>query len=76
MGKCGSRKRQLALLDTRTLSTGTMPDLKGLGLKDALFLVESMKLKVQVKGKGKVVSQSVVAGTAIKKDNTVVLELN
>lgn len=69
-------KDQLALLDTRTLSTGTMPDLKGLGLKDALFLVESMKLKVQVKGKGKVVSQSVVAGTAIKKDNTVVLELN
>ncbi|MFT4022312.1 MAG: penicillin-binding protein [Flavihumibacter sp.] len=68
-------KEQLAILDERNLATAAMPDLKGLGLRDALYLLESMKLKVQVKGKGKVVSQSVAAGTAIKKENPVVLEL-
>ena len=30
-----------------------MPNVKGMGLKDALYLLENMGLKVSVKGKGK-----------------------
>lgn len=69
-------KDQLAVLQARTASNNAMPDLKGLGLKDALYLMESMKMKVQVKGKGKVVSQSVEAGNPVKKENAVQLVLN
>ena len=31
-----------------------MPDVRGMGLKDALFLLEDIGLNVQVKGRGKV----------------------
>lgn len=54
----------------------TIPDVKGMGLKDALYLLENMNLKVTVKGKGKVTSQSVDAGLALNKGQTIALELN
>lgn len=53
-----------------------MPVVKGMGLKDALFLLENMKLKVVVNGKGKVKTQSIAAGTKIAKGQTVYLEMN
>jgi len=52
-----------------------MPNVKGMGLKDALYLLENMGLKVAVKGKGKIVTQSVVPGTSLAKGITVMLEL-
>lgn len=53
-----------------------MPNVKGMGLKDALFLLESMGVKVSVKGKGKVTNQSVEAGRVLSKDIKVILELS
>ncbi|MBS1761000.1 MAG: transpeptidase family protein [Bacteroidetes bacterium] len=53
-----------------------MPNVKGLGLKDAVFLLESMGLKVSIKGRGKVSTQSIPAGTALKKGIMVILELS
>ncbi|HEY8396449.1 MAG TPA: penicillin-binding protein [Flavihumibacter sp.] len=53
-----------------------MPDLKGMGLKDALYILEERKLKVIVKGSGKVVSQSIAAGQSIQPKQTVTIELN
>ncbi|RYY57095.1 MAG: PASTA domain-containing protein [Chitinophagaceae bacterium] len=53
----------------------TMPDLKGMGLRDALFLLERMGVKVSVSGKGKVKSQSLPPGTTLQKGTAVVLEL-
>lgn len=52
-----------------------MPNVKGMGLKDALFLLENMGLKVNVKGKGKIVMQSINPGTNLAKGLTVTLEL-
>jgi cell division protein FtsI (penicillin-binding protein 3) len=52
-----------------------MPNVKGMGLKDAIYLLENMGLKVQVKGKGKVMNQSIAPGSALVKSNTVMLEL-
>lgn len=52
-----------------------MPNVKGMGLKDALFLLENMGLKVAVKGKGKIVTQSIIPGTNLAKGLTVMLEL-
>ncbi len=52
-----------------------MPNVKGMGLKDALYLLENMGLKVAVKGKGKIVTQSIVPGVSLAKGITVTLEL-
>lgn len=52
-----------------------MPDVRGMGLKDALYLLENMGLKVSVSGKGKVINQSVQVGTVLFKGLTVFVEL-
>ena len=54
---------------------GQVPDLKGYGLKDALYALESMGLHCQYSGAGHVVSQSPAAGTACKDGQTVKLTL-
>ncbi|TAD92210.1 MAG: PASTA domain-containing protein, partial [Bacteroidetes bacterium] len=52
-----------------------MPTLAGLGLKDAVSLCESRGLNVSVQGKGKVQHQSIAAGTAIQRSQTIHLQL-
>ena len=52
-----------------------MPNVKGMGLKDALYLLENIGVKVVAKGKGKIINQSVPAGTPLTKGFTVVVEL-
>jgi cell division protein FtsI (penicillin-binding protein 3) len=53
----------------------TMPNIKGMGLKDALYLLENMGLKVVVNGKGKITGQSVLVGSQIAKGMVVYVEL-
>jgi cell division protein FtsI (penicillin-binding protein 3) len=57
------------------ISSGTMPDLNGYGLKDALEILENQEVQVIAYGKGKVISQSIPAGTALQKGQTVYLNL-
>jgi cell division protein FtsI (penicillin-binding protein 3) len=47
-----------------------------MGLKDALYLLESMGVKVAVKGRGKVSAQSIAPGSNVAKGTSVVLELS
>ena len=63
------------VIKANTIIEKTMPDVKGMGLKDAVSLLENMGLKVSVKGKGKIVTQSVTPGTPLVKGVTVMLEL-
>ena len=53
-----------------------MPSLKGLGLKDAVVLCEGMGLKVNVKGKGRVVAQSISEGQSVGHGQLLNIELN
>nr|WP_199158315.1 penicillin-binding protein [Pedobacter sp. ASV2] len=46
---------------------GVMPNVEGMGLKDALYLLGNAGLKTKVIGSGKVVTQSVLAGTKVGK---------
>ena len=55
--------------------TDVMPDLKGYGLRDAVFRLESMGLKVKREGTGYVKSQSIPVGRSVKRGETVVLQL-
>ena len=53
-----------------------VPDVTGLGLKDAVYLLENMGLKVEAKGKGKVVYQSIVQNADFHKGQSINLQLN
>ena len=52
-----------------------IPNLKGMGLKDAVFLLENAGLEVQTKGVGKVKKQSVKAGKKVSKGTRIQLVL-
>lgn len=52
-----------------------VPDVKGMGLKDALFLLENAGLKVKAEGRGKVYRQSVRPGLRIEPGSTIKIEL-
>ena len=51
----------------RESSKHIVPDVTGMGAKDAVYQLESRHIKARVKGRGKVKSQSIHAGTAIKQ---------
>ena len=63
------------ILSPTPVSRGIMPDVIGMGLKDALFLLESQGLNVLVNGKGTVARQSLNPGTKIYKGMPVVIDL-
>ena len=44
-----------------------VPDVRGMGLKDALFVLESRGLRVSFAGRGAVTSQSIAAGARIRR---------
>jgi cell division protein FtsI (penicillin-binding protein 3) len=52
-----------------------VPDLAGMGAKDAVFILESLGLNVQVVGRGKVISQNIKPGTYARKGSPVMISL-
>jgi cell division protein FtsI (penicillin-binding protein 3) len=66
----------IPVLKSHDVSKNTMPDLRGMGLKDALYLLESMNMKVVAKGKGRIKEQSVSPGAGLVKNQKITLELN
>lgn len=65
-----------AVLKGTVIRQQMMPNVKGMGLKDALYLLENMGVKVTVKGKGKIIAQSVAPGAALTRGSSVMLELS
>ncbi len=64
------------VMKATTIRKQVMPNVRGMGLKDALYLLENMGVKVAVIGKGKINNQSIAPGTALPKGVTVMLELS
>jgi cell division protein FtsI (penicillin-binding protein 3) len=72
-----SKNKDAVGLLARKVSNNTMPQLKGMGLKDVVFLCENnIGLKVNIKGKGKVVEQSIVAGQPVSKGQMINIAFN
>ncbi len=65
-----------SVLNNKDVRSDVMPDVRGMRLKDALYLLEDMGLNVEVAGKGKVSTQSIIAGTPVRKRQEVKIELN
>jgi cell division protein FtsI (penicillin-binding protein 3) len=64
-----------SVLQIRQNNKNIVPNVRGMGLRDALYLLESNRIKVLVKGKGKVVSQSIASGTVITEKMVILIEL-
>lgn len=65
-----------AVFQENTERRGVMPNVAGMGLKDALYLLGNAGLKTKVYGSGKVIAQSIAAGTKVGKGLGVQIELN
>ena len=55
--------------------SGTVPDVRGMGARDAVYQLEHSGLKVRLHGRGKVKSQSLMPGKAIERGMVCELEL-
>lgn len=63
-------------LDPLTVHENLVPNVMGMGLSDAVYLLENAGLKVSVRGRGKVAEQSLSPGTRIQKGDKIVLTMS
>lgn len=57
-------------------SETTVPDVRGLGARDAVYELAQRGMKVRTKGRGVVTSQNIAPGAHIVKGQTILIELN
>ena len=68
--------KSIRLLKEKQYGKSTVPDVTGMGARDAVYSMESRGIKTKLSGRGKVIKQSLVPGTPIKKGIFCVLELD
>lgn len=71
-----SGKDAVVTLNRKSIEKSTMPQLKGMGLKDVVYLCENMGLKVNARGKGKVAEQSIPPGQMVVKGQLINVALD
>jgi cell division protein FtsI (penicillin-binding protein 3) len=64
---------RLVGVDTRK---GLVPDVRGMSLRDAIYLLENSGLRVRYSGKGKVLRQSPEHGARVSEGSVVSLDMN
>ncbi|OSZ79365.1 hypothetical protein CAP35_14225 [Chitinophagaceae bacterium IBVUCB1] len=74
--KAATDSNKKMVVQPAKIYAGQVPDVSGLGLKDAVYLLEKQGMKVVVRGRGRVYAQSVPAGTRINKGQNIVLQLS
>lgn len=68
-------KELVTLSKTVNYDNNKMPEVTGMGARDAMYLLESSGIKVVIMGKGKVKKQSILPGATIKKGSKCIIEL-
>lgn len=58
-----------------SLNRSLVPDVRGMGARDALYLLEEAGLRVHLSGAGRVVSQSITPGSRLVKGVTIAITL-
>ncbi len=56
--------------------TSTIPNVVSMGLKDAIYLLENLGIKVVVNGRGSIQGQSIPPGTPVAKGQSIELEMS
>jgi cell division protein FtsI (penicillin-binding protein 3) len=70
-----SKENKTLAFQTKETAEGIVPNVMGMGLVDAVYLLENAGLKTRAVGSGKVVQQSLASGQAIRKGASILLEL-
>jgi cell division protein FtsI (penicillin-binding protein 3) len=63
------------VLTATTHAKNLVPNVSGMGLRDAIYVLEQAGLKVITVGKGKVAQQSIAPGSSIQKGERITIEL-
>lgn len=74
-GRANISGNTLALRKIQGYKSGIMPDVSGMGARDAVYLLETKGLKVRISGRGKVHEQSLAPGHRIRKGEMCMLKL-
>jgi cell division protein FtsI (penicillin-binding protein 3) len=53
-----------------------VPNVKGMGARDAIFLLEKLGLKTRVLGRGIIIDQSIKPGSRVIRGNEIVLKMS
>lgn len=64
------------VLRSEQVTEGVVPNVKGMGLKDAVYLLENQGMQVIVRGAGRVQAQSVAPGSKFSKGQNIILQLS
>ena len=68
-------KQQIGLTQEKQFGGGHIPNVIGMGARDAVYQIEKRGVRVRLKGRGRVVKQSLEPGHAIKKGDICELQL-
>ena len=74
-GSVGHNGKSVQLAKLPVYNERHVPNVMGMGARDAVYLLESRGVKVRIEGRGKVVSQSLPAGHEIKKGEVCSLKM-
>ena len=66
----------VAVLSPRSIEANRVPDVRGMGLRDALYLLENAGLQVKTLGMGTVRRQSIAPGSDLTTSQAITLELS
>lgn len=74
-GTAEKETKEVKLSKVPMTPEGIMPDVMGMGARDAVYLLESRGLKVIIRGRGKVHQQSIAYGKPYRRGTRVTLEM-
>ncbi len=75
-GKASLTSNAVKLQKLDGTAADVVPDVAGMGARDAVFLLEKKGIRVKLEGRGKVVSQSLAAGKKYNNKDVCLLKLN
>jgi cell division protein FtsI (penicillin-binding protein 3) len=69
------RQADKVILQERKIIKGLVPNVVGMGAKDAMFILENAGMRVKLNGRGVVTRQSIVPGSRLVKGEIISIEL-
>lgn len=74
-GRAERKEKAISLMREKVYGRRQIPNVTGMGARDAVYLIESRGVRVRLQGRGKVVKQSLEPGHTIKKGEVCALLL-
>ena len=74
-GTAEKGSKNIRLTKFSEMSSEQVPDVRGMGARDAVFLLENYGIKVDIRGRGKVKHQSVAPNTKVTKGMRITIEM-